>query len=365
MPPCPHCNEANSEDARFCGGCGADLRPVLNPRRPRPTQRRRPTRSSPRNPAVLPSAGPHDGAMQASQDESIQPEPRVPAAKQRQSDALALAKASPAGLREGPRDGVATHRRVAEEPARGLQLLLLLTGMVLLGLFCAPWRLSGARTFSWEQLPHLDALGFARRIYLVVGGLLLGVTALLPLARVVRATMALLFGLLPLLLCWAGKPLAEVLLGVALLLLPAALLWRARASASWPARLLAALGVATVLALLLVPRDGALPLLAGLSAAPTTSFPLVLARLLPFVLLALALLSLLTFLPRTSSGGVQIWATLLLLYLPTRAWLLASAMLATGSVELAGLYEGLLWLLTSACAAVGLAHLLPRPREAV
>lgn len=362
MSPCPHCKEANSEDARFCGGCGAELRPLLNPRRPRPTQRR-PTRSSPRNPAVLPSADQHSGSTHEPPAEPLVP--IASAANPPASDALAGTAASPAGLREGPTDGVATHRRVAEEPARGLQLLLLLTGILLLGLFCAPWRLSGARTFSWEQLPHLDALGFARRIYLVAGGLLFGATALLPLARVVRASMALFFGLLPLLLLWSGKTLAEVLLGVALLLLPAALLWRARARASRPARLLAALGVAAVLALLLLPRDGALPLLAGLAAAPTTSFPLVLAQLLPFVLLVLALLSLLTFLPRSSSGGVQIWATLLLFYLPTRTWLLASATLATGSVELAGVYEGLLWLLATACAAVGLAHLLPRPREAV
>ncbi len=362
MAACQHCGVDNPKDARFCGGCGHDLTIPAARARPSTGQSRRRRGTVRREPLRIDTALETEDEAPANAD--LSPVAKPPFSSLSGHPLMVEGEQALELPQEVLRSGVASERRLAEEPARALRFTMLAAGVLLLGVFAAPWSLADDQAFIWQQLRRLSALAFAQRALLIIGGVLLIASALLPLSMRVRALVAMVVGLAELGLRLPGASGRQVGLAMLLVLLPAALALRARSRGSRLARGLTALAVAGLLAQLLIPEQGTMPLLAGLSAPPTESLALFFKRLLPFALLGLSLLSLLVFLPRQSSAGAPLWAALLLLYLPLTSWLQAAALLGAGGLSLGGVHTGVVAWSCGACAALGLAQLAPRALEA-
>jgi len=250
-----------------------------------------------------------------------------------------------------------------QEPARGaMRALMAIGGVLLIGLFVAPWgEVAGKLIFSWDLLKSLSGVLFAKRIYLAAAGVVFLAAALLPLPYLLRALIGLVLGLIPFVLDAINVPEWRlILLFGSLILLPAALLHRARYRGSVLSRILVGVGVLGILACLLVPEGGSVPLIKvfdGLGDAPASTIVL---RLFPLLLLLLALLSLLAFLGSGSTGLARIWAVGLLLFLPLQMWLSTAFQLGSGKAAthlIPDFYGGLTLLAALVLSAFGLSQL--------
>ncbi len=249
------------------------------------------------------------------------------------------------------------------EPGKGLlRWLLIIGGLALIAAFCAPRAISsGAMVFSWNLLSGVKGVALVNELYLAGGGVLMILAGALPLPYLARGIAALVLGLVPLGMMLANLDWRQGATLGAILLLSASLVHRYHYRGSILARVLVAVGVLTVLATLLVPAAGSVPLIAvfelfggGQGAA------LIVLGTLPLVLLLLSLLSLLAFLGRGSTGLGHIWATAWICYLPLTLWLAASFALVAGGRTLTGYSQGLALLAYLTAAALGLAHILSR-----
>jgi hypothetical protein len=227
-----------------------------------------------------------------------------------------------------------------------------LAGLVLLGLYLSSYKVMVA--FAGPQL--------VLQQYSMVGGLLLLVGGLIRLPPRVRAGLAALVGAVPLFLApptvggfggWRGIAAAAVFL-----VLPGALLLRARATESKLARGLVALGIVLIGLLYLVPEDGATPVAAAWLLISSGSLAKLVTGLIFLAPLLLALLALTAFAGSDSTGFGTLWACLVLLIAP-------GAIIVAGlaSDEGSAVHVGVALLAAGATAAVGLSQLLD-PRGA-
>jgi hypothetical protein len=251
------------------------------------------------------------------------------------------------------------------EPGRGLlRALMIVGGLLLVGLFCAPWGAVGDKLiFSWDTLKHLGSLQFVGQIYLVAAGTVLVIAGLLPLPYLLRALIATTIGLVPLVVTalqveeWR----AITTLG-GIVLLSAALYHRARYRDSILARALVGAGVVALLCTLFIPSAKGVPLVLAFEGLAGASGREIVVRLYPLLLLVLCLLSLLAYLGKASTALGGVWATAILFYLPVRGWVLGLFELDRGPAlqHLSKLYDPLVLLIALALAAIGLSQVLAK-----
>lgn len=247
------------------------------------------------------------------------------------------------------------------QPAsRLIRVLMALFGLGLLGIFAAGLLVGGMPT---DIVATVRALPF-RQLYIVLAGVVLLLAAVVPLPYTVRGALAACLGIAPLVLMlidWQLDWRRSVTL-VAMVLVPAALLHRARHHKTVFARVIIAIGILALLAPLLVPAGGVIPvkqLLTGLQLGP---FYQLAPRLYPLVVALLCLLCLLPLLLPRRSGLARLWALALLVYLPVQMWLeVAVSVSSVGeaiSSRLAMLTHGLAVFAFLTIAAMGLAHVI-------
>lgn len=211
------------------------------------------------------------------------------------------------------------------EPGRGLmRLLMALGGLALLGLFLAPW--DGER-FFWQQ--RLTGMNFVFRLFLAAGGVVFLAGAAIPIPYGLRALVAFLVGLTPVVLAkvielQSGSLGPEQVLGLLLLtilmLLPAALFHRGRVGNTVLGRVFVVMGVVGVLAFLMVPRGAGMPMVLTFRALSNVSTAAqAVGAALPLVLLLFGVLSMLAFMPARSTGLAAVWALGLLFYVTLEA----------------------------------------------
>ena len=251
-------------------------------------------------------------------------------------------------------------------PGRTLiRVIMALGGLLLIGLFFAPWGgTADAPVFSWDLLKGASGLDFMVRIYLVAGGLVMLAGALLPLPYLLRALVAFCLGAAPLVLARVGQVYWNewLVIGV-LLFLVAALLHRRRYQSSLFARILVFLGFLSVVAVNVVPFKGGVPIVGlfkGLSASAGAGMAV---TLLPLFLLLITLLAMLMTVRGKGGGLAGLWALLLIVYMPLRFWLSALVGIIGGAdplSQLPGLYNGLSSFIFILVASYGLSLVFAR-----
>lgn len=270
---------------------------------------------------------------------------------------IAKAQAAEAEAAQAARDAVASEEqrraRAAEVWPRVARSVMVVGGVVLLSLFGL-------------AMPLLGALGGVQLVlafYYLVGGIILASGALLPLPARLRAAFATLVGSVPLFVAgplvadlggWRGLSAALVIL-----ILPGALLLRARVTSSRPARLLVGLAVLLALLVYLVPADGLVPLRAALRLLASGDLTGMLTGVFFVAPLGLVLLTLTAFAGKGSTGYGNLWACLVLL-------VAAGAVMIEGQSrsDLSLTHLGIGLLAAGAAAAVGVADLLDLDAQA-
>ncbi len=232
--------------------------------------------------------------------------------------------------------------------------VMALAGVVLLALYVSSYKLMVAFAGPEKALQHFS----------LAGGLVLVAAGLMHLPPRFRAGVATGLGAVPLFLVgpslvgfdgWRGPTAALVFL-----VLPGALLLRARATDSRLARALVAGAVALIALLYLVPSDGVAPITAALALLGSGSLVGALTGAIFLSPLLLGALALTAFAGRDSTGFGALWACLVLLLAPGA---LIAAGLTDGDASL--VHVGVALLAAGATAAVGLAQLLaPSPQGA-
>ena len=199
-----------------------------------------------------------------------------------------------------------TQRGAPVEPHRvALRVVLIIFGALLLGFFCLPISMR-PMSFSWDYLlaaPTTYAM--VSTLWLVVGGAIAVIVALIPMPTLVRAVIALGIGVGALAVKFGLGPTPEwqaVASTTGMLCMIVGLLLRHHYTESIGARLATSVGALTVLAVYLVPAHGTVPLLAAIEALGsnhTVEAVLVIAPAL------VALVSLLVWLGANTSAGLH------------------------------------------------------------
>jgi hypothetical protein len=204
------------------------------------------------------------------------------------------------------------------EPWRdGLRAWMFLAGLALLAAFAVPITTSPQLTFHWNAI--LAGQGIARLPPLILAavGFLGLVLAVIPMPVAPRGVIATLLGL-------AGIAVPIALVGVppwqalapliGVVLLVPSLLVRNEYRDALVARLFVTLGAIGILLPLLVPQNGAIPLVAvfkqliDLPGAQKVTPALALGQI------TIVVMSLLAWLPAPVTGGAKVWAWLLILW---------------------------------------------------
>jgi hypothetical protein len=300
-------------------------------------------------------------AASTAQDAAASADPAQDAAPSTDSTEALSEGATAAGKRK---DAKPRPKRVTGAlPGRRLiRLMMIAFGLLMIGSFALPWIVAGG--LPSDIGGALGQLGFAG-LYPLAGAVLLLLAALIPLPYSLRALIAAVVSLVALGITASAaaidwRPVLQ--LGL-LVLLPAALLHRARHRGSILSRMLVILAVGGLLATLLVPAGGSLPLMGMLSAAQTGgSFHSYAQQVYPIVLLPLCALCLFTVvLGRRRSGFSRLWAFLLLLVLPVQVWLGVAVSVYTVSEafqsQLTTLSQGLITFALLTLGAYGLSQL--------
>lgn len=254
---------------------------------------------------------------------------------------------------------------VVEPGKTRCRVLMLVGGIMLVGIFVAPWSYTSAGlVFSWDLLTSLNGLEFSYQIYLAAGGIIFITSALLPLPYILRGIVGVTLGLAPLVLFALTVETWQLYVTIAtLVVLPAALFHRRRFRRSILARVFIAIGLIALLSTLLIPVNEKIPLLqlfVGLAQLEPDQLPL---RLMPLVLVVLALLSLLGFLGKNRTGFTHIWGVGLLLYLPLSLFLQGLFTVASFEEALAQpapFYQALSVLIFLIFSAMGLSHIFAK-----
>jgi hypothetical protein len=201
----------------------------------------------------------------------------------------------------------------------GLRLVLFTFGILLLGAFCTPTT-SSPLAFNWSVLTaDLPIAAKLPSLIIAVVGALSIIVASPPLATAPRGLLAALIALLgiatPIALAkgFGGGWRPIVAFAAPFLLVPGLLL-RQEYRESFLPRLLVTLGVLALLALMLVPVGGALPLVAQVKQVVDAAGTAKVSPLLDLVFLVLVVLTLLVWLPAPASAGAKLFAWILLFW---------------------------------------------------
>ncbi|MEO7731953.1 MAG: hypothetical protein ABIY55_13340, partial [Kofleriaceae bacterium] len=210
------------------------------------------------------------------------------------------------------------HRRPVDPWRDSLRAMMFIWGVLLLAAFATPLTTKPGLTFLWNQI--LDGAGTARlpALVLVAVGVLSVIIAVIPMPTAPRGVIATLLGLagilVPILL--VGVPPWQALLVMAgtLLLIPG-LVIRSEYLGSMLPRVLVTLGALAMLLPLLLPQNGALPLIGMFKQVIDLPGS---AKLLPALQLGLVVIVvialLFTWMPAPVNGGAKLWAWLIILW---------------------------------------------------
>jgi hypothetical protein len=248
---------------------------------------------------------------------------------------------------------------VREEVASGLPWEMLgravmgIGGAFMMLLFLLPWH--GAS--SWQLLETLSGADFVRQLFYLAGGLILLVSAILPLPFLFRAGVGASIAVLPVLLGargvldgWRGVVAALAVVG-----LPATHLLRSRAQKSQAARSLVLAAVGAVALLYLAPISSVVPIVFVFKLMFSGSIGSFVMALLVLVPLVFAGLSFLGAMGRDLADMEVLLSILILLWGPIMVALRGLSM--DDSTQL---YVGVSLLWASTISAVSLAQLLSR-----
>jgi hypothetical protein len=241
--------------------------------------------------------------------------------------------------------------------ADSLKLLMMIFGVLLIAGFVAPWSAADKMIFSWSALTA-DGPAFMKVVplMLVATGALALVLGLLPLATIGRGLAAALLGAAPIvyLNVGGGGVTWQAIVGLlGTLTLVSGLLIRSEYRGAMLGRLMVTVGAICVLLPVLIPVGGQVPLVGMfkmIGAAPGKGKVL---AILPLIPVALAVASLLAWLPSPSSAGALVIAWIFIL------WAIIAAILTLviggniGDVLKADL-AGTLWMPLATVAWVGL-----------
>lgn len=208
--------------------------------------------------------------------------------------------------------------RAGEPLAGGLQLVLIVFGVVLLAAFVTPVGAEREMKFWWDSLDDLEGKYKLLPIWLAAAGLLGVLLGSIPLPSSGRAVAAAVLGVTPLVYAsLAINPEAEwqsIATAGGMVLIPAGLLLRAAVPSSMLARILTTVGALAVLAVWLVPVHDKIPVQAALDVLDTEAKAGVKAgAIAPLLYPLLAIGSLLVWLPGPGSGGAKVLAWLWIL----------------------------------------------------
>jgi hypothetical protein len=197
----------------------------------------------------------------------------------------------------------------------GIRLVLFAFGILLLGAFCTP--IDSSPTFHWNVVLHAPGQAKVASLLLAAIGALAIVIASIPMSSPARGVLALGIALLgivtPLVLAKVTDWRALLGLVAPLLLVPGLLLRQEYREHLLP-RVLVTLGVLGVLALLLVPIAGTLPLVGQVKMLVDAAGKAKVAPLLELIFVVVVVLTLLVWLPPPSSAGAKLFAWILIFW---------------------------------------------------
>jgi hypothetical protein len=208
------------------------------------------------------------------------------------------------------------------EPWAGsIKLIGLIFGILLVVCFCVPWAVGGGKTiFSWTAFGHQSSFMKVSAFMLVGTGALAILLSLLPLATLGRGLGIAALGLVPILWGMFGPKITDsgglpkwdkIVMLLATLTLVSGLLVRSQYRSSIAGRLMATIGALGVIAIYLIPssvtHDKVL-LVEAFKAFGDAEGKLLLVPILTLIPFLLALLSLLVWLPASTSAGAGVIA---------------------------------------------------------
>lgn len=300
------------------------------------------------NGASMPSQAKLTGVMQA-----VQLPDTLPSGESAMPGASALPPAEPV-LVPDTMPSVAPHAAPAEasRPFSTLSRLIMGGGgAVLIALFFLPWH----GVSSWQLLETLGGADFMRQLFYLTGGIVLVVSALLPLPFTFRAAVGATVAATPVLLGAGGmiEGWRGVVAALAILGLPATHLLRARAKSSSAARGLVLVAVFAVAILYLAPVGSVVPIVGVLKMIFSGEIGPAVMGIFVLIPLVFAALSLLGLLGRDLTDVGVLLSVLSLLWAPLVV-ALRGLLIEDGTQVYVAV--ALLW--ASATAALSLAQLL-------
>ncbi|MDQ3339756.1 MAG: hypothetical protein M4D80_31735 [Myxococcota bacterium] len=196
-----------------------------------------------------------------------------------------------------------------------LRMMMFIWGGLLLVAFAAPLTISPLM-FNWDVIANQDGVGKLPPLIMAAVGILAIAIAGIPMSPVPRGIIAALLGLAGVLvpMFLVGMPPWQSLLPVAglIILIPSLLVRNEYRDSSLP-RILITVGVIATLLPLLLPVNGALPLVELFKAAINAPGSAKLLVILVLAQIAIVVLSLLAWMPSPASGGAKLFAWLLIL----------------------------------------------------
>lgn len=318
-PPQPY---ASGPQAGFVPTSGANAKTMFvqaGPAQPQPM--------APAQPMTLPAPSPGYSPPSSMAATLVPPAPQgipppgpspamtLPAPAQRQAPIMAIPAAQPP-----PYLASQTASRVIRpiEPWRdGLRAWMFLGGLALLAAFAVPLTTSPQLTFHWSQI--LDGQGTARLPPLILAavGFLGIVLAFPPMPVTLRGAIATLLGLagIAVPIALAGAPPWQALAPlIGFVLIVPGLLVRNEYRDALSARLFVTLGAIGILLPLLVPQNGAIPLVSVFKQLIDLPGTQKVTPALTLALITIVVMSLLAWLPAPVTGGAKVWAWLLILW---------------------------------------------------
>lgn len=203
-----------------------------------------------------------------------------------------------------------------QEPwAETMRTLMLVLGIALLACFVLPWRLSPEVWFSWNTLAAAPIRHKLEPLLVAGTGVLAVILALLPSSVLARGLAAALLGLVPLAITGLFLPAfawTSILQIAATSCLITGLLLRSEYPSALTPRVVATTGVLCALLLLLVPRDGSVPLAALSDTIASGPIRAKVLAIFDVMWVVATLLSLLVWLPPPNALSAKILAWLLI-----------------------------------------------------
>jgi hypothetical protein len=209
----------------------------------------------------------------------------------------------------------ATRGRPAEPWKDSLRLIMIVFGVMTIAAFATPIA-TDPMAFNWDAIIHGAGREKLPALTIAAVGFLALVIGAIPMAAGARGAIAAVLGIAGLVIPLALAPVfvwqAAVILVGAVLVLPGLIVRDQYRDAMLP-RLLVTLGVLAMMAPLLVPIAGNVPLVGMFKEVIDAEGAQKVPAIVELVLFGVAVLSLLVWLPAPSSGLAKLWAWILIL----------------------------------------------------